>query len=69
MVAFVVGKKEFRLPLCILTAKSQVFREQCIPSSISLQHDGSLRFKLSDPPNYAEFFLRAIYDSGLVEIS
>ncbi|KAF9530915.1 hypothetical protein CPB83DRAFT_849859 [Crepidotus variabilis] len=67
MVILITGNKEFRLPLCILTSKSTVFREQCFPDAQSIQSDGSLKFKLSDPPTHAEYFLRAVFDSGYFE--
>jgi len=67
MVVLRAGTKEFRVPQCILISQSRVFREflkldnSTFSSAANIQH-----YRISDPPDYAECFLRALFHSGFV---
>ena len=69
------GTKQFRLPSCILAARSPVFRDLLSKAKL-IPLDGSdvgkgpqfgVMYRLLDAPQQVESFLRAVYDTGYVQ--
>jgi len=63
MVLIRAGTKEFHVPQCILTSQSRVFRELLKRDALSTK---TSVVQLSEPPDYTEYFLCALFHSGFV---
>jgi hypothetical protein len=64
MIVIRAGTKEFRIPQCILISQSRVFREVLKRDNASA--NSNVTVQLSEPPDYAEYFIRALFHSGFV---